>query len=193
MEKHERAGTTDSDEFKSKPLAFTMTEHVCRLDPKPRSFLESAEGFGRDVYNVMWGPNEFTCLGSLRQFERMERLHEIRGADSIPVRPVRRGDARNSGALSQEHAGLPDARIRMLVPHAPARAARRVPGRHARIPERPLALSASHSSTATRHLPLATRHLPLATRHLPLAPWPLATRYLPPATRYLLLEKTEWT
>jgi proline iminopeptidase len=76
IEKHERAGTTDSDEFKNAARVY-YDKHVCRVDPKPRSFLESTEGFGGDVYNVMWGPNEFTCLGPLRQYERMERLHEI--------------------------------------------------------------------------------------------------------------------
>ena len=76
IEKHERAGTTDSDEFKNAARVY-YDKHVCRVDPKPRSFLESTEGFGSDVYNVMWGPNEFTCLGPLRQYERMERLHEI--------------------------------------------------------------------------------------------------------------------
>jgi proline-specific peptidase len=76
IEKHERAGTTDSDDFREAALVY-YDKHVCRVDPKPASYIESIEGFGRDVFNYMWGPNEFTCLGSLSQFERLERLHEI--------------------------------------------------------------------------------------------------------------------
>ena len=76
IQKHERAGVFDTDEFKDAARVY-YDRHVCRLNPKPRAFVESIEGFGDEVYNVMWGPNEFICRGSLRQFERMERLQEI--------------------------------------------------------------------------------------------------------------------
>jgi proline iminopeptidase len=76
IEKHERAGTFNSDEFKDAARVY-YDLHVCRVNPKPKSYVESVEGFGSEVFNVMWGPNEFTCMGSLRQFERVDRLHEI--------------------------------------------------------------------------------------------------------------------
>ena len=76
IEEHERAGTFDSEEYRMATRVYS-DRHVCRLDPKPKAFVESVEGFGIEVYNTMWGPSEFTCMGSLRQFERLERLHEI--------------------------------------------------------------------------------------------------------------------
>ena len=33
------------------------------------------------VYGTMWGPNEFTCLGSLRYWDITDQLHEI----SVPT------------------------------------------------------------------------------------------------------------
>lgn len=33
--------------------------------------------FGTEAYNVAWGPNEYTPLGNLKNFEFTDRLHEI--------------------------------------------------------------------------------------------------------------------
>ncbi len=51
--------------------------HVCRLRPLPAAYEESVAGLGEQVYNHMWGPSEFTCTGTLRDYERFERLAEI--------------------------------------------------------------------------------------------------------------------
>lgn len=50
--------------------------HVCRLDPWPACLTRSFERLNTEIYLQMWGPSEFTITGSLRDFERAERLHE---------------------------------------------------------------------------------------------------------------------
>lgn len=51
--------------------------HVCRIRPLPQPYQESVAGLGAEVYNHMWGPSEFTCTGTLSDYERFERLGEI--------------------------------------------------------------------------------------------------------------------
>jgi len=51
--------------------------HLCLMDPWPTSL---TDGFGRlnnDVYNVMWGPSEFTITGKLKTFDLFPRLPQI--------------------------------------------------------------------------------------------------------------------
>ncbi|MCB2187424.1 MAG: proline iminopeptidase-family hydrolase [Deltaproteobacteria bacterium] len=40
--------------------------HLCRLDPWPASLERTLDKMGRQVYEHMWGPAEFTCIGTLR-------------------------------------------------------------------------------------------------------------------------------
>jgi len=56
-------------------------KHVCRLDPWPptiRSMVEQKrKGFPGLVYKLMWGPNEFFPVGTLRYWEVTSELHRI--------------------------------------------------------------------------------------------------------------------
>lgn len=51
--------------------------HVFRLDQTPESRKRAIEGFGSQVYNTMWGPNEFTPVGSLVGYDRTGDLYSI--------------------------------------------------------------------------------------------------------------------
>ena len=51
--------------------------HICRLDPEPDVLARSRAKFGRQVYETMWGPNEFTVTGTLRDWDVSARLGEI--------------------------------------------------------------------------------------------------------------------
>src|SRR3546814_11919476 len=31
-----------------------------------------------DIYGTMWGPNEFTCIGSLKDWDRIADLHRVK-------------------------------------------------------------------------------------------------------------------
>lgn len=54
--------------------------HVCRLDPWPEPLLRSGRNWQEalPVYETIWGPNEFTITGNLRDWDRSDRLGEIR-------------------------------------------------------------------------------------------------------------------
>ena len=74
----EARGNFESPEYQSAVGAF-YAQHVCRLDPWP-DYVQRAlspEKMGHDVYLFMNGPSEFTVTGTLKNFERVERLQEI--------------------------------------------------------------------------------------------------------------------
>lgn len=47
---------------------------ICRLDPKPQVLLDSDAQAGAQTYLTMWGPNEFTLLGTLANYDGSEKL-----------------------------------------------------------------------------------------------------------------------
>jgi pimeloyl-ACP methyl ester carboxylesterase len=55
-----------------------MQRHLCRLDPWPDALERSGRNIeGTPVYEAMFGPNEFTVTGNLKEWDRTDRLHEI--------------------------------------------------------------------------------------------------------------------
>lgn len=71
----EEEGTTDSEEFQAAIDVFSK-EFVCRIE-KPKHLQHNGEYRNSEIYNLMWGPSEFTVLGNLREFDCTDRLHEI--------------------------------------------------------------------------------------------------------------------
>lgn len=51
--------------------------HICRLDPEPEALRQARAKFGTQVYETMWGPNEFTVTGTLKDWDVISRLGEI--------------------------------------------------------------------------------------------------------------------
>jgi len=75
--RYEEAGTTDSPVYEEASLAF-YRRHLCRLDPWPHGLIRSmGPQMGQQVYLTMNGPSEFHVIGSLRDFDLHDRLHEI--------------------------------------------------------------------------------------------------------------------
>jgi L-proline amide hydrolase len=64
------AAGLDEGEFRRK--------HICRLDPEPEVLKRARAKFGKQVYETMWGPNEFTVTGVLKDWDVIDRLGEIR-------------------------------------------------------------------------------------------------------------------
>ena len=56
-------------------------KHLCRLDPWPpmiKSMVDQKRrGFPRLVYKLMWGPNEFFGVGTIRYWDVTNELHQI--------------------------------------------------------------------------------------------------------------------
>ena len=76
LDSHERDGTTDSAAYISASNVFE-DRHVCRVTPRPASVQRSQDKMGIAVYNYMWGPSEFTCTGTLRDYDRVQDLHKL--------------------------------------------------------------------------------------------------------------------
>jgi pimeloyl-ACP methyl ester carboxylesterase len=55
--------------------------HVCRIDPWPNCLNRTFEKLGHKVYEYMWGPSKFTMNGTLEDYNRSDRLKEIK----VPV------------------------------------------------------------------------------------------------------------
>jgi pimeloyl-ACP methyl ester carboxylesterase len=51
--------------------------HICRLDPEPELLARARAQFGKQVYETMWGPNEFTVTGTLKDWDVIDRLGEL--------------------------------------------------------------------------------------------------------------------
>ena len=76
MAKHEAAGTTGSEEYKSAVEEFNK-RHVMRMDPMPAAVARGRQERGAVVYETMWGPSEFFMNGNLKGYERSGELHRI--------------------------------------------------------------------------------------------------------------------
>jgi proline iminopeptidase len=73
----EAEGKTDSGAYGAAAMAF-YRRHVCRLPDWPEPLLRSQANWGLQVYHTMWGPAEFTPTGNLAEYEREDRLQELR-------------------------------------------------------------------------------------------------------------------
>ena len=77
--KHEAAGTVDSPEYQEAMLVF-YRRHVCRSAPWPECVNRAFEKLGQnpEVYHTMNGPSEFHVIGTLKEWNIVSRLAEIR-------------------------------------------------------------------------------------------------------------------
>ena len=78
LNKHEAQGTTDDPEYNEATMCF-YREHVCRLSVWPDALNASFDWFMKypQVYTTMWGTNEFSVNGTLRNWSVIDKLHEI--------------------------------------------------------------------------------------------------------------------
>ncbi|MGP8163044.1 MAG: proline iminopeptidase-family hydrolase [Acidimicrobiales bacterium] len=78
LRRHEREGTTDSDEYQATMMVF-YDRHFCRIRPWPdwlqRSF--DAIAANPEVYVAMNGPSEFHVIGPLKDFDITAHLGAI--------------------------------------------------------------------------------------------------------------------
>lgn len=78
LDRHEAAGTVNDPEY----LAATQVyydRHLCRVLPNPPEVLRTNEYLAQDptVYHTMNGPNEFYCIGTLRDWSVVDEVHRI--------------------------------------------------------------------------------------------------------------------
>jgi pimeloyl-ACP methyl ester carboxylesterase len=92
--------------------------HICRLVPEPEILERARAKFGMQVYETMWGPNEFTVTGTLRDWDVIDRLDEIRVPTLITsgrhdectpalVEPLHQGIAGSEWLIFENSAHMP--------------------------------------------------------------------------------------
>ena len=77
MRRLEAEGDFENPEFEAGMMEF-YKRHLCRLDPWPDPIMRSLETLdGNIVYETMNGPTEFTVIGNMKDWNRIEKLSEI--------------------------------------------------------------------------------------------------------------------
>ena len=86
--------------------------HLCRLDPWPDALLRTGRNVdGNPVYETMNGPNEFTVVGNLKDWDRVSRLGEI----TVPTLiTVGRHDEITPACAETLHRGIHGSRLRVF-------------------------------------------------------------------------------
>ncbi|MDH3495389.1 MAG: proline iminopeptidase-family hydrolase [Gemmatimonadota bacterium] len=75
--RHEAAGTFDSPEYQGAVVAFYRL-YLSRLDPWSPDIDSTFAEFGPAVYEYMWGPSEFTGVGTLKDYDVTSSLGRLR-------------------------------------------------------------------------------------------------------------------
>ncbi len=77
--RHEAEGTVASPEYGAAMDVF-YARHVCRVDPQPEFVQRTFAAIARnpEVYHTMNGPSEFHVIGTLKTWDIISRLSEIR-------------------------------------------------------------------------------------------------------------------
>jgi proline-specific peptidase len=102
---HGAAGAYDHPDYLAAMEIFYHL-HVCRLPEWPDCLNRTVANLdGNQVYMTMNGPNEFTVIGNLKDWDRTDRLHEI-GAPVLIT--VGRHDEITPACAETMHARLPD-------------------------------------------------------------------------------------
>jgi L-proline amide hydrolase len=78
LARHEADGTTDDPAYEAATEVF-YRRHLCRLAEWPEALTASFAQMAEDptVYHTMNGPNEFHCIGTLKEWDITDRLPEI--------------------------------------------------------------------------------------------------------------------
>ena len=80
IERNERVGTTNSEEYKEASEGFDR-KHYCLVHPYPEVVLNAKKVANNKIYEIMWGPSEFSCTGNLAGYDITGKLGDV----GIPV------------------------------------------------------------------------------------------------------------
>jgi len=106
LDRHERAGTTDDPEYEEAMRVFD-DRHFFRGGERPPELDRMGAERAPNVYRAMWGRNEWTVTGALRDWDVRPRLHEVQ----LPTLVVRgRHDLSTEAISGTLLAGIPHAR-----------------------------------------------------------------------------------
>lgn len=106
----EAAGDFEAAEYQEAIMAF-YAKHVCLLDPWPECLNRAIEKMNMAVYGHMWGPSEFTCTGTLKQYGRVDELGQLRAPVLITCG---RHDEATPATCAEYQARIPGAELRVF-------------------------------------------------------------------------------
>lgn len=110
IRRNEAAGTYTNPDY----IAATDSFYARYLFHQPRKNIPECDGVrgNTEVYNTMWGPTEFTSTGTLLDYNRIDRLHEI----SVPVLLVAgEFDEARPETMFEFAELIPDARVEIVA------------------------------------------------------------------------------
>jgi proline-specific peptidase len=111
LRRYEDAGELHHPDYEDAVMEF-YRRHLCRLDPWPDPLVRSVENLdGNQVYETMNGPNEFFVIGNLKDWNRTERLGEIRVPTLVTVG---RYDEITPACAKTLHRGIPGSKMRVF-------------------------------------------------------------------------------
>ncbi|HET9389567.1 MAG TPA: proline iminopeptidase-family hydrolase [Steroidobacteraceae bacterium] len=106
IQRHRAARDYDSPEYQKVLLEEVYARHVCRLDPWPEPLQRAFRTLNPKIYNTMQGPDEFTIVGNLKNWDLWGRLHAIQ----VPTLLI--------GARHDEMSPEQIRRMGTLIPHS---------------------------------------------------------------------------
>ncbi len=111
LQRYEASGDLRRPEYEAAVLEF-YRRHVCRLDPWPECLQRTVQNLeGNAVYETMNGPNEFTVVGHLKDWDRIDRLGEIGVPTLITVGQY---DEITPACAETLHRGIAGAEVRLF-------------------------------------------------------------------------------
>ncbi len=108
LQRYEAMGDYENPNYLAAYMEFCK-RHMCRLDPWPEPLWRTvANLMGNAVYETMNGPNEFTIVGNLKDWDRTSRLGEL----SVPTLiTVGRYDEVTPNCAETLHRGIPNSQM----------------------------------------------------------------------------------
>ena len=73
---HDAAGTTDDPEYQEAMMEY-YKRYFSMSVPWSPDLLRAFEDLNTDVYGLMWGPSELAATGTLKDYEREDRLPDL--------------------------------------------------------------------------------------------------------------------
>jgi proline-specific peptidase len=113
LARYEATGEHSHPDYKA-ALSVLYRRNFCRVWPYPEPLARAMEHMSLPVYTTMWGPNEFTCTGTLLSWDRTDRLGEIGVPTLITVGEF---DEVHPSCAETMHRGIPGSRL-MIFPGA---------------------------------------------------------------------------
>ncbi|MFV0496212.1 proline iminopeptidase-family hydrolase [Mycobacterium sp.] len=77
IDRHEAAGTTDSAEYQAAITTWNET-YLCRARPWPSDLWLAFQNMGAEIFATMFGPSDLNIVGTIRDWDVVDRLTEIR-------------------------------------------------------------------------------------------------------------------